>query len=194
MSSLRAALAEIVAELADHRFALVGGLAVSARVEPRFTRDIDLAVAVTNDNEAGELVARPRQSGYGTVALVEQEATGRLATIRLQRGEDAPTVDLLFASSGIESETVADAEPLTVIGDEPLPVARVPHLLAMKIMADDPVERPQDHMDAVSLINVATPDELWRTVELLRIITSRGANRGRDLAQRLEELRRGTGR
>ena len=194
MSSLQAALAGIVAELAEQRFALVGGLAVSARVEPRFTRDIDLAVAVTDDTEAEELVAHLRRSGYATVALVEQEATGRLATIRLQRGEDAPTVDLLFASSGIEPETVAAAEPLTVLGDQPLPVARVPHLLAMKILSDDPVERPQDRMDAVSLINVATPEELERTEELLRLITSRGAHRDRDLDTRLRELRRATGR
>ena len=97
------------------------------------------------------VVARLRRSGYETVALVEQEATRRLATIRLQRGEDAPTVSLLFASSGIESETVAESEPLTVLGDQPLPVTRLPHLLAMKLLADDPVERPQGRMDAVSL-------------------------------------------
>jgi hypothetical protein len=33
-------------------FALVGGLAVSVHVEPRFTRDIDLAVAVAGDAKA----------------------------------------------------------------------------------------------------------------------------------------------
>lgn len=33
-------------------FALVGGLAVSARTEPRLTRDTDLAVAVADDVEA----------------------------------------------------------------------------------------------------------------------------------------------
>ena len=194
VSSLRAALAEIVVELADHPFALVGGLAVSARVEPRFTRDIDLAVVVTGDQEAEELVARLRQSGYEVVALVEQEATGRLATARLQRGADAPTVDLLFASSGIESETVAESEPLAVLSDRPLPVARVPHLLAMKLLADDPIKRPQDRMDAVSLIRVATSDELERTVELLDLIAARGTNRGRDLAARLRDLRCASGR
>jgi hypothetical protein len=194
VSSLQAALAAIVAELTEQRFALVGGLAVSARVEPRFTRDIDLAVVVTDDAEAEKLVARLRRSGYATVALVEQEATGRLAMIRLQHGEDAPTVDLLFASSGIELETVEAAEPLAVLDDEPLPVARVPHLLAMKILADDPVERPQDRIDAISLIKVATPEELERTADLLDLITSRGANRERDLQTRLRELRDATGR
>jgi ribosomal protein L14 len=34
------------------RFALVGGLAVSVRVEPRFTRDIDLVVAIEHDAAA----------------------------------------------------------------------------------------------------------------------------------------------
>jgi hypothetical protein len=194
LSSLRDALTQIVAELADHQFALVGGLAVSARVEPRFTRDIDLAVAATSDTEAEELVAHLRRSGYETVALVEQKATGRLATIRLQASEDAPTVDLLFASSGIESETVAESELLAVLGDEPLPVARIAHLLAMKILADDPVDRPQDRMDAIALIKVATPEEVNRTAELLSLITSRGANRGRDLDQRLRKLRKETGR
>ena len=33
-------------------WALVGGLAVSARTEPRFTRDIDIVVAVEDDTRA----------------------------------------------------------------------------------------------------------------------------------------------
>ena len=35
---------------------LVGGLAVSARCEPRFTRDIDIAVALADDAQAEKLV------------------------------------------------------------------------------------------------------------------------------------------
>ncbi len=33
------------------RWALIGGLAVAVRAEPRFTRDVDLAVAVADDRE-----------------------------------------------------------------------------------------------------------------------------------------------
>jgi hypothetical protein len=36
--------------------ALVGGLAVSVRSEPRFTRDVDLAIALDDDREAESLV------------------------------------------------------------------------------------------------------------------------------------------
>lgn len=36
-------------------WALVGGLAISARIEPRFTRDLDIAIAVENDARAEEV-------------------------------------------------------------------------------------------------------------------------------------------
>ncbi len=54
MTSLEAELRRIHAHLTESHvsFALVGGLAVSARTEPRFTRDADLAVALTSDAEA----------------------------------------------------------------------------------------------------------------------------------------------
>lgn len=95
------------------RHALVGGHAVSARTEPRFTRDLDLAVAVADDRHAEQLVGSLRARGYRIVALIEQEAVGRLATVRLEHGS-APgvTIDLLFATAGVEPEVVAGAAPL----------------------------------------------------------------------------------
>ena len=41
----------------DVDFALLGGLAVSARTDPRFTRDIDLAIAVGTDRGAEQVVS-----------------------------------------------------------------------------------------------------------------------------------------
>lgn len=52
----------------QERFALVGGLAVSIHGEVRFTRDVDLAVAVANDEAAEQLV-------YGIEAEVVERAT-----------------------------------------------------------------------------------------------------------------------
>jgi len=58
VTSLEAALRQIDADLtrAHVSFALVGGLAVSVRTEPRFTRDADLAVALASDAEAEALI------------------------------------------------------------------------------------------------------------------------------------------
>jgi hypothetical protein len=40
----------------DRRWALVGGFAVFARADPRFTRDIDVTVAVADDADGEGLV------------------------------------------------------------------------------------------------------------------------------------------
>lgn len=58
----------------DVPIAVVGGLAVSARTEPRFTRDLDFAVAISNDEEATNYVFRLRQLGYQIVTALEQTA------------------------------------------------------------------------------------------------------------------------
>jgi hypothetical protein len=80
------ALADIGRRLREHGigFALVGGLAVSIRAEVRFTRDIDLAIAIADDASLETLVRNLGGHGYDSVAVVEHETRGRLATVRLQ--------------------------------------------------------------------------------------------------------------
>ena len=62
---------------------IVGGLAVSARCDPRFTRDVDIAVVVDTDEHAEALVRALATHGLRMNGLVEQEAVGRLAMARL---------------------------------------------------------------------------------------------------------------
>lgn len=191
MTPLRDSLAGITAALdgLGARYALVGGLAVSVRTEPRFTRDIDLAVAVDNDEEAQALARDLRATGFRATGQLEQETTGRLATVRLSEAAlGAPVVDLLFASTGIEREIVNAAEELEVLPGTTVPVARVPHLLALKVLARDDRARPQDAGDARALLDRARPDDLDEVRRLLGLIARRGFARGRDLAAELDRL------
>ena len=194
MTSLEAVLRRIEADLVQARvsFALIGGLAVSARTEPRFTRDADLAVALDGDAEAQSLVHRLRLLGYGIGSLVEQEAVGRLATVRLTRSPapQAPVVDLLFASSGIESEVVAAAEPIEILPYLTIPVATTGHLIALKVLSRDDVTRPQDLVDLRALLRVATEAELNRARRALALIAARGFHRGRNLIADMNGLLR----
>jgi len=190
---LHQALRAICQDLASVRasFALVGGLAVSARTEPRFTKDVDVAVSVASDREADALVSNLRQRGYRIEALVEQEAVGRLATVRLlPPQEGALYVDLLFASSGIESEIVTAATPVSVIEGVTVPVATVAHLIATKVLARDDVRRPQDRADIVALLAEADAADLESARQALRTIQARGTHRGKDLLGELEGLLR----
>ncbi len=110
-------LAQTLRALVDHfpgdrGLALVGGLAVSARTEPRFTRDLDFAIAVENDTEAEGVVLALQARGFMVAATIEHSNTHRLATVRLRENDRAPFVDLLFAACGVEREIVNAASPL----------------------------------------------------------------------------------
>ena len=165
---------------------------MSVRTEPRFTRDVDLAVRVAADSDAEALIRALMERGWGVLAQVEQEATGRLATVRLAAPPDEPAgqvvVDLLFASSGVEPELVSDAEPLEVLEGVTVPVATTAHLLALKVLAQDPRTRPQDAVDARNLLAVASPADLEKTRSLLSRIEERGFGRGKALLEELDAL------
>lgn len=167
----------------ERAFALVGGIAVSVRTEPRFTRDIDFAVAVDDDAGAEAIVKSLTAKGLRAVTIVEHDVRKRLATVRLAStgGERGIVTDLLFASSGIEPEIVAAAEPLEAFARVVVPVARIGHLIALKLLARDDTNRPQDAADLRVLIDAADDVEVARAREAIALITARGFHRDRDL-------------
>lgn len=175
----------------DRRFALVGGLAVAMRANPRLTRDVDVAVATTSDAEAEALVADLRRDGYEVAAVVEHEIGERLATVRLTHPEWPGTLtDLLFASSGIEPEVAASADVLRFATALRVPVARSGHLIAMKVLAREDRSRPLDAEDLQALGEAATEEDWALAAEAVALIAERGFDRGRDLPAALDALRR----
>lgn len=191
MNRLESALHRVLKDLTDdkRRAALIGGLAVSVRSEPRTTRDVDFAVAVDGDLAAEQVVFQLVSRGYQIKLSLEQDVIGRLATVRMTPpggvGETV-VVDLLFASSGIEPEIVARAELLEVFKDLRVPVALRADLIALKLLARDDARRPQDRLDLHALLTRAGPDELAITRTALSLITKRGFHRNRDLQAALE--------
>ncbi|HYQ02788.1 MAG TPA: nucleotidyl transferase AbiEii/AbiGii toxin family protein [Polyangiaceae bacterium] len=185
LNPVERALGRIFAELeaAEAQCALIGGFAVSARAEPRATRDVDVAISADADDAAEQLVFHLQSRGYVVAMLLEQEKTGRIATVRLTReSERSVYLDLLFASSGIEPEIVAAAERLAVLEDVTVRVATRAHLIAMKVLARDDRHRPQDFDDLRALLAEASDDDLESVRHALTLIEARGFNRGRDLA------------
>ncbi len=142
------------------------------------------------------LVRGLMMSGYGVVEMIEQAATGRFATVRLVTPGNDPAsvvVDLLFASSGIEPEIVAQATALEIWPGTIGKVARTGHLIALKLLSRDPRKRPQDQVDLIALIAAADADERALAFAATRLIEDRGFSRDRrlvdDLQQLLAELR-----
>ncbi|RLB55625.1 MAG: hypothetical protein DRJ42_05670 [Deltaproteobacteria bacterium] len=190
MVSLRQSLVRALADLESlgTPHAVVGGLAVSAHVEPRMTRDVDFAVGVDDDDEAEQVLFQMQQKGYTVRTVVEQSAIGRLATARLTLDtDDGILVDLLFSSSGIEKEIAAAAQRIELLSGVTARVAGVAHLIAMKLLSDSP-GRPQDAIDLVALGRSATAADLAGALAAVRLITDRRCHRGRRLEEALDSL------
>ncbi len=162
------------------------------RTEPRFTRDLDFAVAVVSDSDVEHYVYLLRQLGYEVAVALEQVKQSRLSTVRLRHQGRGPLVDLLFAATGIENEIVAAAEPLKVVQGLVTEVACVGHLIAMKLVARDDKHRPMDRVDLAALSKVANDIEWARAEAAVRLIDDRGFSRGRDLRVALDDWREGS--
>jgi len=176
-----------------HRCALVGGLAVGVRARPRTTLDVDFAVAVATDEEAEAIAFELQRHGYELFDVVEQTVKKRLATARFRRAGDvaAPEfIDLLFASSGIEPEVVAAADSIEILPKVTMPVAQRGHLLGLKVLAHDDRRRPQDRLDIMALLAVATDADLRRAHEAVALITARGFHRDKALSDELASFAR----
>lgn len=184
----RPALARVAEDLRalGQTWALVGGLAVAVRGEPRFTRDVDVAVAVDTDSAFELLVHRLQQRGYGIASVLVHEPTGRLATVRLLSPAGS-IVDLLGSSCGFEMEAVAKATPVQIPGVGAVPVVRAEELLAMKVLAFRPA-RPHDRVDALGILELNPQLDLVSVRQTLALVSERGYDRGRDLLARLDSL------
>jgi hypothetical protein len=169
-------------------FAMVGGIAVSIRTLERFTKDIDIAISVESDSAAELLVNSFKGAGFLIAYYLEKEEDGTLMTVRLTTGGEVELfIDLLFATSGIESEVVANSMDTEVFPGFVDRVATIPSLLAMKVLSADWKIRPQDIFDIQNLLSEASPEQIAESRKLLNLITERGYNRDKDLQADLDK-------
>ncbi len=149
-------------------WALVGGFAVSARSEPRFTRDVDACVLARDDAAAERLVGDLINAGYRVHTLVEQDAVHRLATVRLSVAAKP------------------DSGMVVILPGLSVPVAIAGHLVVLKLLARDDQTRPQDHADLIALRPVLTVGDQEAAAAAVRLVVDRGYARGRDLITLLD--------
>ncbi len=189
MNWLQPALLKLKADLRHLRlrWTLIGGLAVSLRGEPRTTKDLDVAIAVTGNREAENIVANFTSRAYRLDAVREHLELDRLVSVGLVAavtGTREIVVDLMFASSGIEEEVVAASDLLEALPGLTLPVATTAHLLALKTLAG----RAKDIADFATLTQYATERDLLEARKALELISERGYNRGKDLQAEFAQL------
>jgi hypothetical protein len=136
------------------RFVLVGGLALVLRGIDRLTADVDLVIDFSTDAALGAVRALTA-TGYRPMAPVnplsladarqraEWQATRDMKVFSFWDSTNLrPTVDVMLECAVEFEELWRDATVMNV-GETPVRVASIPHLIALKQAAG----RPQDILD-----------------------------------------------
>ena len=155
------------------RFAVIGGLAVSVRTEPRFTKDADFLVAVANDAESERIGQAMIRHGFTLAALFERTDIARIATMRFMLAD--VYVDLLTGVCGAEAEIVADASEVTILEGRRCAVASVGALIGLKALACCNRKKPDDQADLQRLLAVASGADITAAFAFVGLMESRNA-------------------
>jgi len=198
MSFLFSELRRITGDLnqAGVSWCLVGGLGTSVYVEPRTTKDIDVVVSVTGQEQADNLKDLLLSKGYTNPQILMHTAPTRRMGWRVfipPSKEASIPLDLLVAACGIEKEIVASATTIEILPGLSLPVASLGHLIAMKVLSQNALDRLQDRVDLLALLRNATEQDRIVVEHSLKEIRARGFSEGRDLVAELHEIESGKG-
>jgi hypothetical protein len=163
-------------------YALIGGLAVSLRGQPRVTADVDIVIGADVERSL-RLVAMLERTSFKPLFDGVEEVVQSAFILPLRHRVTHVKVDLALGLSGFEQRAVVRAEPMDLAGSNVL-VATAEDLLIMKILAG----RPQDDQDVRGLL-VAQGDHLdWQYCEQVAAELSDAL--GENLVDRIATLRR----
>lgn len=163
------ALIATVFDAAGLGYALIGGHAINAWLEPRFTADVDVTVAA---DPAAFARARAglEAAGYRVNTLDGADQPSGPDFVRFVRGPGDPPIELQAAKTELQHRLIARAGR-----DGGVAIATVEDLIVLKLIA----HRPKDLADLAGLLALPAVD--WAYVE--------GRAREWDVADRLARLR-----
>ncbi|MBC7855244.1 MAG: hypothetical protein IAF94_17580 [Pirellulaceae bacterium] len=161
-------------------YALVGGLAVSLRGQPRMTADVDM-VMLADVPRSLALVQGLEGTSFRPLFDGVAEVVQKAFILPLQHRATHVRLDLALGLSGFERQAVARAERLSLAGAS-IAVVTAEDLLMMKVLAG----RPQDEQDIQGLMIAQGRHLDWSYC--LHLADELGVALGLDLVTRIAAL------
>ena len=162
-------------------FAVIDGLAVSFRGQPRMTVDVDLVIKAEID-AALRLVETLETTPFEPLFAGVEDVVTSAFILPLRHRMTGVRLDVAIGMSGFEQDAVQRATPVDVRGVA-VPVATVEDLLVMKALAG----RPQDDQDIQGLVAAAKAPIDW--ARCLAVAEALGSAIDLDIAARLRSAR-----
>jgi len=138
-------------------YAIIGGVAVSIRAIPRYTKDVD-AVLWVGESDWEKILAQVTQEGF-TARAENPISFAQKNRLLLLIDEDGTQIDLSFGALPFEERMIRNAEPVEIASGCFATVATAESLVVMKAIA----WRPKDIQDIRDIASI-NPDLDWNSV------------------------------
>lgn len=175
-------LAEL-AELLEAKcapYAIIGGIAVSIRGEPRFTADVDIVVAADLD-ESSAILQVFEDSQFAPLFDDAADLIRTAFLLPLRHRQTGISVDVAVGVTGFERQMIERA-PIEELAGCNIPVVTAEDLILMKLLA----ARPRDLEDASRIVVRQRENIDWDY--LLQLDDELQRAFGQDLVPQLREL------
>ena len=123
---------------------VIGGYAVAIHGHPRYTKDIDIWIEISEDN-ANKLVTTLTQFGFGSLGVTTQDF--QTANQIIQLGYPPNRIDLITNPDGIDFQTCYDSKIEVNLNDVPVKFINLDNLKKNKLASG----RLQDLADLENL-------------------------------------------
>lgn len=114
----------------DVRFLIVGGYALAAHGHPRYTKDLDIWIAIDRENAQG-LIRAIQDFGFESLDLTADDFTS--AGYVVQLGQPPARIDLLTSLTGVEFDDCWRSREIIAIGGVDVPFIDRTHLKQNKL-------------------------------------------------------------
>ena len=140
-------------------FALIGGLAVTVRAEPRATMDVDLIINC-DVQRCLTLVDELHGSEFQPLFEDVDDVVKRAFILPLKHQQTSVTVDLALGLTGFEQQAISTSS-LIAFDEFEVPVVSAESLMLMKLLAG----RPRDHEDIRKIVLKQQDNIDWNFIE-----------------------------
>jgi len=126
------------------KYLVIGGYAVAIHGHPRYTKDIDIWIEISDDN-ANKLVTTLTQFGFDSLGVTTQDF--QTANQIIQLGYPPNRIDLITNPDGIDFQTCYDSKIEVNLNDVPVKFINLDNLKKNKLASG----RLQDLADLENL-------------------------------------------
>ncbi|MBU0504571.1 MAG: DUF6036 family nucleotidyltransferase [bacterium] len=129
-------------------YAMIGGMAVSARSRPRATKDIDFLISADPDSDFSKLFSFPKD--YKIKKFKSDRFDPINGLVRVYDNDGNELIDLIPVFWDWQNEAIKHAEEIEFL-ETTIPIAKIEDLIVLKLKAGG----PQDLLDIEELLKAA---------------------------------------